>query len=162
THAGLGLYDLAGEEAERTQEWRDGVGRLDDPLGPEGEALLEPYRAILAQVRATNGAAYPGSPLVICELLRPHDRGIFVELEPAAAALARAAPGKALRLELIVEAPHDVSRLNGCGLFVLNPPWTLRDEAEVILRALAERLARGGYGAYRCEALEPGASAASD
>jgi 23S rRNA (adenine2030-N6)-methyltransferase len=36
---------------------------------------------------------------------------------------------------------------------VLNPPWTLQEEAEVILPALAERLARGAYGAYRCEPL---------
>jgi 23S rRNA (adenine2030-N6)-methyltransferase len=241
THAGLGLYDLAGEEAERTQEWRDGVGRLDEPFGPEVDALLEPYRAILARVRGANSAAYPGSPLVTRELLRPQDRGVFVELHPAdhdalaerfrrdrivkvlrldgwtalhsvippkerrglvlidppyeapgelgrlaaemakalrkwptgiffgwypikdpvavehaAAALACAAPGKGLRLELMVEAADDVSRLNGCGLFVLNPPWTLRDEAELILRALAERLARGGYGAYRCDALAAG------
>ena len=27
-HAGTGLYDLTAEAAERTGEWRDGVGRL--------------------------------------------------------------------------------------------------------------------------------------
>ena len=32
THAGSGLYDLTAEEAERTREWREGVGRLDEPL----------------------------------------------------------------------------------------------------------------------------------
>ena len=58
-----------------------------------------------------------------------------------------------LRLDLMVERPNDPTRLNGCGLFVVNPPWTLRDEAEVVLPALAERLARHGYGAYRCEWL---------
>ena len=28
THAGAGRYDLAGPEAGKTQEWRDGIGRL--------------------------------------------------------------------------------------------------------------------------------------
>ena len=28
THAGLGIYDLQGEQAERTGEWQDGIGKL--------------------------------------------------------------------------------------------------------------------------------------
>ena len=35
THAGIGFYDLAGEEAERTLEWRGGVARLAKPFAPE-------------------------------------------------------------------------------------------------------------------------------
>ena len=30
THAGAGLYDLAGAEAARTGEWRGGIGKLAD------------------------------------------------------------------------------------------------------------------------------------
>ena len=28
THAGIGLYDLASSEAQKTGEWADGIGRL--------------------------------------------------------------------------------------------------------------------------------------
>ena len=28
THAGIGLYDLSSTEAQKTGEWRDGIGRL--------------------------------------------------------------------------------------------------------------------------------------
>ena len=64
THAGAGLYDLAGEEAQRSGEWRAGIGRL---LGAEIAApvrtLLAPY---LDAVAALNGPGaltrYPGSP----------------------------------------------------------------------------------------------------
>lgn len=239
THAGIGFYDLAGEEAGRTLEWQGGVARLDQPFGPEVEALLAPYRAVLESARQRHGPqTYPGSPLVIRELLRKQDRAVLAELHPAdgallterfnmvanvkvlrldgwtalhglvppkerrglvlidppyeerdelerlvaeiaravakwptgiymawypikdpheidkvAAALAAAVPRPALRLELMIERPDDLSRLNGCGLFVVNPPWTLEDEAGVILPALAERLPGGGYGAYRCERL---------
>ena len=53
----------------------------------------------------------------------------------------------------MIAPPDDLSRLNGCGLFVVNPPWTLEAEAGVILCALAERLPGGDYGGYRCESF---------
>lgn len=28
SHAGVGLYDLAGDQASRTGEWEEGIGRL--------------------------------------------------------------------------------------------------------------------------------------
>jgi 23S rRNA (adenine2030-N6)-methyltransferase len=239
THAGIGLYDLAADEAGRTQEWRDAVGRLDAPFEEDVEALLAPYRRVLAETRRRYGAnAYPGSPQIVREMLRRQDRGIFVELHPAdhamlaerfrsaanakvlyldgwtalhslippkerrglilidpayeaagelgrlagemakawakwptgiyagwypikdpdeveraLAALAAAGPDRGLRLELMVDRPDEPSRLNGCGLLLLNPPWRLEEEGQRILPALAERLARQDYGAYRCEAL---------
>jgi 23S rRNA (adenine2030-N6)-methyltransferase len=64
-------------------------------------------------------------------------------------------PRPGLRLELLVDDPRDPTRLNGSGLIVLNPPWPLREEAEILLPALAERLSRGSYGAYRCEPFGP-------
>ena len=30
THAGVGVYDLGSEEAQKTGEWREGIGRLVD------------------------------------------------------------------------------------------------------------------------------------
>jgi 23S rRNA A2030 N6-methylase RlmJ len=92
THAGAGLYDLAGEEAGRSGEWREGIGRLLTAVIAEAaRALIAPY---LDAVAACNGggrlAVYPGSPVLVRALLRPQDRLIACELEPnAAAALAR-------------------------------------------------------------------------
>jgi 23S rRNA (adenine2030-N6)-methyltransferase len=87
-HAGAGLYDLASDASQRTGEWRDGIGRLfAAELRPEAAALLAPY---LAVVRACNPGGvlrhYPGSPLIVGELLRANDRLIACEFEPAAAA----------------------------------------------------------------------------
>ncbi len=47
----------------------------------------------------------------------------------------------ALRIELIRDSV-DESRLRGTGLLVINPPWTLADEAKVLLPALAQILWR--------------------
>ena len=44
THAGIGLYDLSSDEAQKTGEWRDGIGRLaGKTLHAEVAALLGPY-----------------------------------------------------------------------------------------------------------------------
>src|SRR5262249_866483 len=87
THAGAGLYDLAGEEAGRSREWRGGIERLlSQPIGEEARALLAPY---LEAVAALNGAGglivYPGSPALVRAFLRPQDRLVACELEPKAA-----------------------------------------------------------------------------
>jgi len=92
THAGAGLTDLAGPEASRTGEWRDGIGRLRNAsLDDRVRALLAPY---LDAVESCNPrdrlAAYPGSPVMARAWLRLQDRLVACELEPdAAAALTR-------------------------------------------------------------------------
>jgi 23S rRNA (adenine2030-N6)-methyltransferase len=74
THAGTGRYDLSADAAERTGEWRRGIARLrDDP-----PAALADY---LAKVSREPGA-YPGSPVIAREMLRPGDRLVCCEAHP--------------------------------------------------------------------------------
>jgi 23S rRNA (adenine2030-N6)-methyltransferase len=273
THAGAGLYDLAGAEAARSGEWREGIARLlaafpgtveagfpqkvrptqeSSPRTGEGAgALLAPY---LDAVAALNDGGrlttYPGSPALVRAFLRAQDRLTACELEPnAAAALARnlagdrrskaiaidgwtalnayvppkerrglvlidppfedagefprlaqalevahrkwasgsyllwypikeraapealarrllrggmmgSSPGrgaaltsKILRVELGVGAPRDANRLGACGLMVVNPPWTLESELEVLLPELAAALSADGRGSHRVDWL---------
>jgi 23S rRNA (adenine2030-N6)-methyltransferase len=84
THAGAGLYDLSSDEAQKTGEWLDGIGRLlQAKLSPEAGALLAPY---LGAVQAANPGGgiekYPGSPSIVRHLLRPQDRLSAIELHP--------------------------------------------------------------------------------
>ena len=74
---------MHGEQAEKTGEYRDGIGRLlslpDSPAEPLPPALadyLAAVRPFLAQGR------YPGSPLIASALARPQDRLIACELNP--------------------------------------------------------------------------------
>lgn len=84
THAGVGLYDLSGDEAERTGEWRNGVGRLRDrKLGEAAEALLAPWRAVLSELGPN---MYPGSPEIVRRLARDDDRLRLCEKHPKDAA----------------------------------------------------------------------------
>lgn len=70
THAGCGLYDLDGEQAQRTGESTQGVVRAFADQNP----LLDDYRAA---VQAVNVGAeprlYPGSPRILAQLLRAQD-----------------------------------------------------------------------------------------
>jgi 23S rRNA (adenine2030-N6)-methyltransferase len=50
---------------------------------------------------------------------------------------------KTLHAELFIRAPKDETRLNGCGLYIVNPPWTLKERLDALLPFLAERLAQG-------------------
>ena len=76
-------------------------------------------------------------------------------IEQFFARLHRESPRPGLRLEMLIDDPRDKTRLNGSGLVVLNPPWGLQQEAELLLPALAERLSRGHYAGFRAEAFGP-------
>lgn len=60
---------------------------------------------------------------------------------------------KMLRLELIVAAPTETTRLRGTGLIAINPPWTLAREMKTLLPALANVLVPGGKGQTIVEPL---------
>jgi 23S rRNA (adenine2030-N6)-methyltransferase len=129
-HAGAGLYDLTSEEAGRTGEWRNGIGRLFDAALPAAAGeLLAPY---LAVVRSFNPDGvlrhYPGSPLIAGELLRPQDRLVACELEPgAAAALASSLRpfrhAKAVEIDGWVALKAYVPPNERRGLVLLDPPY---------------------------------------
>ena len=60
---------------------------------------------------------------------------------------------KILRAELIVSSLSDPTRLNGSGLVVVNPPWTLEAELKQLLPLLADVLGREGKGRYTLDWL---------
>lgn len=75
--------------------------------------------------------------------------------EPDALAkrLRRLGVAKILRAELIVSPVSDQTRLNGSGLILVNPPWTLESELSTLLPALAAILGRDGKGTGRLDWL---------
>jgi 23S rRNA (adenine2030-N6)-methyltransferase len=84
THAGPGIYDLSSEEAQKTGEWKDGIGRLlEAQWSKKAKELLEPY---FSAVEAYNSDGklqfYPGSPMLARNLMRKQDRLTLNELHP--------------------------------------------------------------------------------
>jgi 23S rRNA (adenine2030-N6)-methyltransferase len=147
THAGRGLYDLGGEEALKTGEAADGIGRLrglSAPLPPS----LAAYMACAGQ-----GAAYPGSPLIAARLLRPQDRLVAIEkhLEEAAALRAALAPWRKASVEITdgyARLPKLLPPPERRGLILIDPPFEAADEFEQLaaaIRAAHRRFATGIY-----------------
>ncbi|MEI9992757.1 MAG: 23S rRNA (adenine(2030)-N(6))-methyltransferase RlmJ [Rhizomicrobium sp.] len=145
THAGRGAYDLAGEEAVRTGEAANGIGRL---AGLEGEGALAAYLGL-----ARGRDLYPGSPLIACALLRPQDRLVAIEKHPEEAVRLKAALAGIGQAR--VEEADGYRRLAALlpprerrGLVLIDPPF--EDAAEFAaeagaLRAGLKRFATGIY-----------------
>ncbi|RTL89049.1 MAG: 23S rRNA (adenine(2030)-N(6))-methyltransferase RlmJ [Hyphomicrobiales bacterium] len=149
THAGEGAYDLSADEAERTLEWRDGVGRLADLSGADAQTLelLAPYLDCLGPFApAGRPALYPGSPLIAARLMRPQDRAIFCELRPDAFAALRYRFGRDARVKAIhIDGYTGLSAYvppkERRGLVLIDPPFERTDEFEAMFSAF--------LGAYR-------------
>ncbi|QLF93305.1 23S rRNA (adenine(2030)-N(6))-methyltransferase RlmJ [Pseudomonas sp. ABC1] len=81
SHAGVGLYDLAGDQANRTGEWLQGIGRLW-----QAEDLPAVFADYLGAIRQLNTEGelryYPGSPELARQLSRPQDRLHLNEKHP--------------------------------------------------------------------------------
>jgi 23S rRNA (adenine2030-N6)-methyltransferase len=144
THAGAGRYDLAGPEAGKTLEWRDGIGRLlGAVLPPPIRELLAPYLDAVAALNPGGRLAhYPGSPVLAQALLRRQDRLIACELEPRAAAalereLASDNRAKAIAIDGWTALTAYLPPVERRGVVLIDPPFEQPDE----FARLGERLA---------------------
>ena len=155
THAGAGVYDLAGEEAERGGEWLTGIARvMQARFSQAALPLVAPYLDI---IRAFNQPphlkAYPGSPLIARALLRPQDRLTACELEPNARkqlteALRRDAQARVVDLDGWVALPAFVPPKERRGLVLIDPPFEASDEFERMADGFATAFAKWPTGSY--------------
>src|SRR5580704_10586804 len=155
SHAGAGVYDLAGDEARRGGEWLTGIARiLQARFSVPTAALLKPYLDI---VRAFNPqrelTAYPGSPLIARALLRPQDRLTACEVEPKARkllidSLRRDAQARVVDLDGWMALPAFVPPNERRGLVLIDPPFEQKDEFERLAGVFAEAFAKWPTGSY--------------
>ena len=155
THAGAGLYDLTGEEAQRSGEWLTGIARIMQARFSETTLpLIKPYLDI---VRAFNPdrdlKAYPGSPLIARALLRPQDRLTACEVEPKARkrlidALRRDTQARVVDLDGWLALPAFVPPNERRGLVLIDPPYEQKDEFERLAEGFAEAYAKWPTGSY--------------
>lgn len=157
THAGRGEYDLRGNDAERSNEWQQGIGRLFH--AEFTSPLLRRYVEVIhkAQQGAGQLHCYPGSPLLAAHVLRDIDRRVFVEQQ--------AEECLALR-KLLRQPQHHISNttvvdgdgyaaLNAYlpprekrGLVLIDPPFEAADEFKTLERALLQVAERWPTGVY--------------
>lgn len=156
THAGRGLYDLSESQAQRSGEYKGGIGRL---LQQPSESLPPEVADYLRLVRESAGkghsaiTAYPGSPLIVAGLRRPTDRMVLFEKLPKEAdALRRALAHR--RLVSVIEGdgyaalkahlpPHE-----NRGLVLIDPPYESDLEFDHVLAGLELAHDRWPTGIY--------------
>jgi len=155
THAGAGLYDLEGEEAQRGGEWLTGIARIMQArFSNETAELARPYLDI---VRAFNPQrqlkTYPGSPLIARALLRPQDRLVACEVEPKARkalidALRRDTQARVVDLDGWVALPAFVPPKERRGLVLIDPPFEAKDEFDRLAEVFSQAFAKWPTGIY--------------
>lgn len=155
THAGIGRYDLTGEEAQRSPEWREGIARLlDHDLPPEAAALAQPYLDVVKGENPDGGLkAYPGSPLLVRKLLRPQDRLFAMELHPAdAKALSALFAGdiqsRVIELDGWLALGSQLPPKEKRGLVLIDPPFEEDGEFERLAAGLVRAHKRFPQGVY--------------
>jgi 23S rRNA (adenine2030-N6)-methyltransferase len=149
THAGAGVYDLAGEGAQRTGEYEGGVGKVF----AAGLASAPGYSTLLRDMNPGGLATYPGSPQIVRRYLRAEDRLIACELHPDDV--------EALRARYRGDHRIGVHQRDGYeamgallppkarrGLVLIDPPYEQAHEAERLAQALATGLRRWPNGAF--------------
>jgi len=155
THAGAGRYDLAGEAAQRSPEWRDGVARLVKARPPAPvAALVAPYlQAIGPCDEEGRPASYPGSPALAQALMRPQDRIALSEANPEERAALIAALGRDGRLSIVgadgyVALNAYVPPKERRGVVLIDPPYEEPHESAQVEAALARALNKWPRGVY--------------
>ena len=154
THAGCGLYDLAGGEARKTGEWRDGIGRLALSNNETLRGLLSHFLDVVAAFnRAGELERYPGSPLIALQLMRAGDRLLANELHQGeraalAAVLGRDRRAKVLGLNGYTVLKSVLPPRERRGVVLIDPPFEIDDEFGRLVRALKDGIRRFATGIY--------------
>ncbi|UHD18287.1 23S rRNA (adenine(2030)-N(6))-methyltransferase RlmJ [Thiocapsa bogorovii] len=152
SHAGAGRYDLGGEQARKTAEYRLGVERLWERR--EAFPQLSAYLGAISALNPDYGySTYPGSPALAAHLLRPDDRLILMELHPTESQTLRRHLGSDPRIGI-----HRRDGLEGLtallppkparGLVLIDPPYEQVSEYRRVAEALVAAHARWPTGVY--------------
>ena len=146
THAGRGLYDLQDAAALKTGEAAQGIARAQDWFSPD-----HPYAQVLSRIHTNHGPhAYPGSPLIAAESLRPVDTIHLSELHPQEFAalkdnmapyggIFRQKDGWEMAMSL---CPPDPRR----GLLLIDPSFEVKADYQTIPQTIAKLHRKWGVG----------------
>jgi 23S rRNA (adenine2030-N6)-methyltransferase len=155
THAGIGLYDLSSEPAQKTGEWREGIGRvMEADLAPPVADLLAPYLGVVRQLNADGPLLrYPGSPFIARALMRDVDRLIVNELHPEdqqelKALFARDRQVKVMALDAWTAVKALLPPLERRGVVLIDPAFEEAGELDRLIAALSEAAKRFAGGTY--------------
>ena len=146
THAGIGLYDLQGDQATRTGEYLEGIARLwgqkDLP------AVTADYMQVLHKLNPDGELRYyPGSPELARRLTRSQDRVLLNEKHPEDGVLLKDNMKGDRRVAVHLGEGWHVPRAllpvaEKRGLMLIDPPFEKLDEMKRCTESLKDAISR--------------------
>ncbi len=146
SHAGLGLYDLKGDEASRTGEWLEGIARLWN--ADDLPASTDDYFDVLKTMNPDGELRYyPGSPELARQLTRDQDRVLLNEKHPQDGQLLKENMRGDRRVAVHLGEGWHVPRAllpvaEKRALLLIDPPFEQSDELDRCVTALIESIGR--------------------
>lgn len=155
THAGIGRYDLGSEEAQKTGEWTQGIGKiLEADLSERAQELLAPWLDVVKAENPNGGLThYPGSPLLARKMLRKQDRLTVTELHPQdfktlSELFAGDIQVKAIHLDAWLAMGSFLPPKEKRGLVIIDPPFEKTDEFELMTASILKGWKKWPIGTY--------------
>ena len=152
-YSGVGRYRLSSNESEKTGEYKEGIGRLWDQTD-----LPEDVARYVKMIKKLNYGGkelryYAGSPLIAAELLRPQDRALLTELHPSDYPILR--NNFSDDKNVTVKCDNGFQQVKATlppkerrGLVLIDPPYELKDDYDLVVKAIEEGYKRFATGTY--------------
>jgi 23S rRNA (adenine2030-N6)-methyltransferase len=153
THAGAGIYNLAGDYAKTNAEFQTGISRLWS-RGDLPESLADYVNLARAMNPGGGLGVYPGSPQIALQLLRPQDKLRMFELHSTESTLlhqhVQSSGSRAVAVAgdgftgLTSVLPPPARR----GLVLIDPSYEDKQDYQHVVDALQVGLKRFATGIY--------------
>ena len=165
SHAGIGCYDLQRLEAQKTQEFEQGIakflikGRTDSDFDAYVRVIdflnqvNDDGRSLGAQTHPLTQQFYPGSPLFARFYLRPQDRLQLCERHPEDVKVLQQYFQKDRQVKVFDQDAYQFLKavlppLERRGLVLIDPPFEKTTEFENLISAMKQAFKRFAHGIY--------------
>lgn len=152
THAGAGLYSLHSPEAEKTEEYREGIARLFE--AELKHPLLKEFKTLISSFNTAERLDfYPGSPALAAKLMRPTDRLQLNELHPNDCQLLTNLFLQDKRIKVsasngFAAIKAQLPPLERRGLIFIDPSYEVKTDYNALIAAISQGLERFATGTY--------------
>ena len=152
THSGAGFFELASADAQKTQEYLNGIAKLYQHHSEHQE--LNDYIDLIKSFNDTEQLAfYPGSPKIAEHFLRRQDKGWFFELHPRDLALLQ--ENMSGKRSIRVRGEDGFTGLVGLlppasrrACVLIDPPYEIKDDYDTVVTTLTKAYQRFATGTY--------------
>ncbi|KTF15279.1 23S rRNA (adenine(2030)-N(6))-methyltransferase RlmJ [Pseudoalteromonas sp. H105] len=152
THSGAGFFELASADAQKTQEFQDGIAKLYQHSS--NHEALNDYIALIKSFNEQGELAfYPGSPKIAEHYLRRQDKGWFFELHPRDLVLLE--ENMQGKRSIRVRGENGFAGLIGLlppasrrACVLIDPPYEIKDDYDTVVKTLVKAHQRFATGTY--------------